>query len=432
VPGELDPRGRTSADAPQRAFDASTPGRPPVDRDRRLLLVATALRAVATSLVGVLLGLHLAREGLRSGEIGLVAAAGLGGSALAALAVTLGGDRFGRRRTLIALSAAGVVGGSVFLWASSVWLWAVAAFVGMLNAMGRDRGGASILEQAILPGTTTDERRTTTFAWYSALQDGGHAVGSLLAGLPTLLQAAAGTAPLEASRASLALFPLLSLVILLLYLRVSPSIEAGAGPQGRMSPRTRAIACRISALFALDGIGGGLLVTSLLSYFFAERFGVSALVVASLFFFARLANLASHFAAAWLARRIGLVNTMVFTHIPSSLLLVAMAFAPTFPLAAVLFLVREALVEMDVPTRQSYVMALVAGRERTTVSGITNLVRLATWAIGPLVAGVTMERISLITPLLVGAALKIVYDLLLYAAFRKVRPPEEKAIGPTS
>jgi predicted MFS family arabinose efflux permease len=182
---------------------------------------------------------------------------------------------------------------------------------------------------------------------------------------------------------------------------------------------------RISSLFAVDGVGGGLLVTTLLSYFFFERFGASAGAVALLFFAARLANVASHFGAAWLAARIGLVNTMVLTHIPSSLLLAAVAFVPAFPIAAALFLLRECLVEMDVPTRQSYVMGVVSPEERTAVSGVTNLVRLGAWAVGAGIAGLLMERVALATPLLLGAALKIVYDVLLYAAFRRERPPEE-------
>ncbi len=395
--------------------------------DRRLLLAAAALRAMATSLVGVLLGIHLAQAGLPTSEIGAVATAGLAGTTLAALAATLAGDRFGRRRTLVLLSAASIAGGTAFVLASSPWIFGAAAFVGMLNAMGRDRGGASILEQAVLPSTTSHEGRTMAFAWYSAMQDAGHAAGSLLAGLPTLLQAAGGMSPVPAGRLTLGLFPLLALAGLVLVLRLSPGIEIGGAAARPLSPRTRAIAWRISSLFALDGIGGGLLVTSLLSYFFFERFGASALGVALLFFFARLANLVSNFGAAWLARRIGLVNTMVFTHIPASLLLVAVAFVPSYPVAVALFLVRELLVEMDVPTRQSYVMAVVEPQERTKVAGITNLVRLASWAIGPLLAGFAMERASLAAPLLLGAGVKILYDLLLYAAFRHQRPPEERA-----
>jgi MFS family permease len=179
-------------------------------------------------------------------------------------------------------------------------------------------------------------------------------------------------------------------------------------------------------LFALDSLGGGFLTTSLLSYFFFERFGAGEALIGVLFFGARVANALSHLAAAWLAGRIGLVNTMVFTHIPSSLLLVAVAFAPGFGAAAALFLLREALVEMDVPTRQSYVMAVVQPTERLWASAVTGLVRSGAWAVAPALAGVLMERVAFATPLFLGAGLKIVYDLALYASFRGIKPPEER------
>jgi hypothetical protein len=193
-----------------------------------------------------------------------------------------------------------------------------------------------------------------------------------------------------------------------------------------VSHETRRVLWGLSALFGLDAIAGGFLTASLLSFFFARRFGADETVVGALFFGARVANAASHLGAAWLAKRIGLVNTMVFTHLPSSLLLVTVAFAPSFPVAAILFLLREGLVEMDVPTRQSYVMAAVRPEERTFAAGVTNLVRLGGWAVAPGVAGLLMQGTSLGAPLLAGAAIKITYDLALWAAFRKRRPPEER------
>jgi MFS family permease len=395
--------------------------------DRGRLLAAAALRATATSLVGVLLGIYLAEIGLDAGAIGAISTAGLAGAAIAALVITWRGDRWGRRRTLIALGLAGALAAAALLSVESPWSIGALAFLGMLNAMGRDRGAAAVLEQATLPGTVPAERRTLAFAWYAALQDGGHALGSLLAGLPALLAVTLALSDATAARSTLALYPLLLLAGVALYLRLSPAVEIDPGARRPISPPTRRILWRISALFAVDGIGGGLLVTTLLSYFFFERFGASPAAVAALFFGARIANLLSHFGAAWLARRIGLVNTMVFTHIPASLLLVAVAFVPTFPLAAVLFLLRECLVEMDVPTRQSYVMAVVAPEERTVASGVTNLVRLAGWATGPVLAGLAMDHLSLGAPLLLGAGIKIGYDLMLYGAFRRLRPPEEQA-----
>jgi MFS family permease len=180
-------------------------------------------------------------------------------------------------------------------------------------------------------------------------------------------------------------------------------------------------------LFAVDSLAGGFLTTALLSFFFYERFQVGEGTLGLLFFAARAANAGSHLAAAWLAKRIGLVNTMVFTHIPSSLLLATVAWAPSFPVAAALFLLREGLVEMDVPTRQSYVMAVVRPEERTRASGVTHLVRLCAWAVAPAFAGLLMRGTSLATPLLVGSGMKIAYDLLLFASFRRLRPPEERA-----
>ena len=192
-----------------------------------------------------------------------------------------------------------------------------------------------------------------------------------------------------------------------------------------LPPRSRRVLWRISALFAIDAVAGGFLGSALLSYFFFERFAVNEAWIGGLFFLARIMNAASHLGAAWLAKRIGLVNTMVFTHIPSSLLLVTVAFAPSFGIAAVLFLLREGLVEMDVPTRQSYIMAVMPAEARTFAAGVTQLVRMGGWAIAPSFAGWLMQGVALATTLYIGAAMKIGYDVLLYFAFRGVKPPEE-------
>jgi MFS family permease len=397
-------------------------------RDRRLLLWAGTLRAVGTSLTGVLLGLYLAELGFDAAAIGAVSSAGLAGAATAAAVVAWRGDSWGRRRALLGVTALAALAGVAFLATRSLWVACVLAFLGMLNAMGRDRGAAAALEQAALPATVAAERRTLAFAWYTALQDAGHALGSLAAGLAGALAALPAWSTLAGLRAMLAVHPALLVATLPLYLALSPDAEVHATERApRLSPRSRRIVARICALFALDGVGGGFLVSSLLSYYFFERFGASAATVATLFFAARLANVGSHFGAAWLARRIGLVNTMVFTHIPSSLLLLAVASADSLPLAATLFVLRECLVEMDVPTRASYVVAVVAPEERTAASGAANVVRLASWAVAPLLAGAAMQHVALAAPLVLGAALKIAYDLLLFVAFRRVRPPEEVA-----
>ncbi|MBI4584346.1 MAG: MFS transporter [Planctomycetes bacterium] len=398
-------------------------------RDRRVLYLTAFLRALATGLAGVLLGLYLPRLGFSMAEIGFTVAAGLAAGAAAALLVTLLGDRLGRRRALILLAALGALGSLGAAAASGTVGVTAAVFFGMLNGMGRDRGASLVLEQAILPATAGEEERTRAFAWYNLFQDAGHALGGLLAGLPDLFHRWGGASEVLSHRLGLGGYAALMLASLFLYSRLSPSVEArDARARARISPGTRRVVFKISSLFALDSLGGGFLTTSLLSYFFFERFGVSGMAIGVLFFAARLANALSHLGAAWLAGRIGLVNTMVFTHIPSSLLLVTVAIAPSFEVAALLFLLREGLVEMDVPTRQSYVMAVVRPEERTFASGATHLVRLGAWAVAPSFAGLFMQSVSLVAPLLVGAGLKIAYDGLLYFAFRGVKPPEEKNI----
>jgi hypothetical protein len=299
----------------------------------------------------------------------------------------------------------------------------------MANGMGRDRGAALVLEQAVLPATAPDRERTQAYAWYSLLQDVGHALGALLAGLPVVLGHWFASS-MDAFRASIGAYALLSLLPAVLYFRLSSRIEDGRSTRvAAVSPETRKILWKISSLFALDSLGGGFLTTALLSFLFHERFGASLQAIAALFFGARILNAVSHLGAAWLAKRIGLVNTMVFTHMPSSLLLVTVAIAPSFPVAALLFLLREGLVEMDVPTRQSYVMAVVAPHERTTASGMTQLVRLGAWAIAPFIAGAVMSDPSSAAPLYIGAAMKLLYDLLLWRAFRRLRPPEEMPVA---
>jgi MFS family permease len=396
--------------------------------DRRLLYVSALLRALATGFIGVLLGFYLAATGLDASAIGIVVGFGLAGVAAGVLLVTIGADRIGHRRLLVGLTGLSGLGALAFAFTTSVWPAACAAFIGMINGMGRDRSGALVLEQAILPATVGDAERTRTFAVYHFLQDVGHALGALLAAVPGLVQTGAvsqgGQSPYGAA---IVIYAIVVAVPVLLYARLSRAVEPVATTQSlRLSPESRAIVWKIGSLFALDSFGGGFLTTTLLTYFFIERFGVGPVAVGALFFGARVLNALSHLGAAWLAKRIGLVNTMVFTHIPSSLLLVTVPFMPNFTVAAILFLIREGLVEMDVPTRQSYVMAMVRPEERTTVGGITHLIRLAGWAIAPLLAGFFMQNLALATPLVVGAAMKIVYDVLLYRAFRDAKPPEER------
>ena len=402
--------------------------------DRSWLYFAVFMRSLATGMIGVLLGIYLSELDLSADAIGVIVGVGLGGAALATLLVTLFADSMGHRRALLVITSMSFAGAALLAFGAHPWVLGFAALIGMVNGMGRDRGAALVIEQAALPATASDRDRTMAFAKYNVLQDIGHALGSLLAALPSVLEHAGAAEGIGAFRASVGLYAVLSLAPALAYLRLSTAIEAPhVARTSRLTPESRSILWRISSLFAIDSIGGGFLTTALLSYFFHERFGVGVETIGLLFFAARIANAASHIAAAWLAARIGLVNTMVFTHIPASLLLATVPFMPTFPIAAALFLLREGLVEMDVPTRQSYVMAVVRPEERTFASGVTHLVRLGGWAIAPAIAGLLMSGGSLALPLFVGAGMKITYDLTLWRSFRRLRPPEERtSTGGTS
>lgn len=402
---------------------------PAATRDRRVLATVAFLRALATGMCGVLLGLALAARGFAPRDIGVVVSFGLGGGALAALAVTVGAGRFPARLALIGLALLAALGICAVAAADAVALAASAALLGMVNGMGRDRSAATVIEQAMLPATVEAAGRTRALAWYTVAQDSGHALGALLAALPALFERCGATTP-SALQLSLLAAALPFAVAAPLYTLLSPQLLA-ALPTAPMppSPHARRTIGKLAGLFLLDSLGGGFLTSALLAYFFVARFQAHPSMVAMLFFAARVANAGSHLAAAWLARRIGLLNTIVLTHLPSSLLLMTVPMTSSFGIAAALFLLRESLVEMDVPTRQSYVLAVVQPEERLWAAGVTSIVRLGGWAIAPFLAGALMQQGALTAPLIVGAAIKILYDVLLYVGFRRIRPPEESVVG---
>jgi MFS family permease len=408
---------------------------PPIERDTLLIYAAAFVRAAAVSLVGVTLAIHLADVGFSATQIGLLIGVGLAGSSLATVTVSLRGDAWGRRRVLTGLALLSAVGYLALAGAASAAVLVPFAFVGMLNGMGRDRGAASALDQAILPATVADDRRTWALAWYNLVVDAGHALGALAATIPTILMRVTGAGPQTAHQLTFLVCAAAMLLCVAPYLALSRRVEIAAGSatvvaRAPVDPRSRRVITRLALLFGLDSIGGGFLNSALIAYWFFTQYGTSEADLALLFFAARVLNALSHIAAAWLARRIGLLNTMVWTHLPSSVLLILAPASPTAALAAALFLAREALVEMDVPTRQSYVMAVVKPGERTFASGVTNLTRNVAWAVGPSVAGVVMQHVTLAGPLIIGGTLKIGYDLLLYRAFRHIRPPEEHVAAP--
>jgi len=403
--------------------------RAPVSKDLVLINLAAFLRSFTCGLIGVILGVYLFRAGLSSFNIGVVIGSGLAGSALATVCVTTRADQLGRRRMLVVLSLLGAIGTVGLAITPAVPILLLMSFAGMLNGTGTDRSAAFSLEQAIIPGIVPETSRTWSLAWYNVVLDTAGSLGALAAGVPLILVHWLNLSLLSSYKVLFVGCALLSLTTSLVYPFISSAIEvsapATATPRPYISPSTKRIVTRLASLFSLDAFGGGFLTDALVAYWFFRRFGIAEERLAVLFFAVHLLNAASHLGAAWLARRIGLVNTMVFTHLPSSLFLIAAAFAPSPKLAVLLFLCREALVEMDVPTRQSYVAAIVLPNERTFASGITNLARNVFWAVGSSVAGFFMQNIAFSAPLVIGGGAKISYDLLLYRAFRKLRPPEE-------
>jgi len=409
---------------------------PHPNRDLALVNAAGFLRSLGVGLLGVVLGIYLFRLGLSSLAIGLVVATGLAGSALATIAVSFAADRLGRKNSLLCLSLLSTMGGLALALSPRLPLLLTMAFISMLNGTGTDRSAAFALDQAVVPGLVPDVKRTWKLAWYNVLLDAGGSLGALAAGLPILLQHHLAVPVLSSYRIVFFGFSGLCLIVAALYSLLSPAVEiADSLPSARMSPRissdSKRIVAKITALFSLDAFGGGFLTDALVAYWFFRRFGIAEHDLGLVFFAVHILNAGSHLGAAWLARRIGLVNTMVFTHLPSSLFLMAVPFAPSLKWAVLLFLCREALVEMDVPTRQSYVAALVKPSERTFASGVTNLARNLFWAVGSGVAGLLMQVLSFSAPLLVGGAAKVAYDLLLYKSFRGLKPPEE-AVAPST
>jgi MFS family permease len=396
-----------------------------------LIFGAALLRGLASGAISVLAAVYLAKRGFAEGAIGVVLSAGLAGQLAGNIYATYCADRIGRRPSLVVLALLAAGGGATLAWTDTLWSAALAAFCGMLSTQGSDRGAAQALETAILPAIVDARDRTRTFAWYNALQDAGGAVGALAAALPALLRDGLRLSEPRAYDTTLFAYAAVLVAAGLMYARLSRASEpadtrasAMLGPHD-LPPSMKREVRNFSLLSMLDAIGGGFIGSALIAYYLYARFGINEGALALLFAAARLMTVLSHFIAAWLAGRIGLVNTMVFTHLPSSLLLITIPIAPNFGVAAALFILREGLAEMDVPTRQSYLMAIVPPHERTWAAGLAQLSRSAGRMIAPAFAGAAMQAGALWLPLVCGASIKIVYDLLLWRAFRRIKPPEE-------
>jgi MFS family permease len=381
------------------------------------VLAARALRAFADGFIAVVLPAYLLALGLGQLEVGLISTATLFGSALTTLAVGRWGHRFSIRRMLLVASAAMAVTGCAFAGLSSLWPLLIVAFIGTLNPSSGDASVFLPLDHTML-ATTPAEARTTVFARYSFTGSVCAAGGALVSGAPEWL-ASQGWSMLAALRAMFLVYAAVAVVVWLLYLRLPDPHAQQARPAVPLGP-SRGIVWRLAALFSVDSFAGGLILNSLLALWLFQRFGMSLTAAGAFFFWTGLLAATSQLLAAPLARRIGLINTMVFTHIPSSLCLIGAALAPTLPLVLALLLVRSALSQMDVPARSAFVMSVVTPAERPAAASFTAVPRSLASALSPSLTGAMFAAGAMAAPLVACGVLKIAYDLALFAAFRRV------------
>jgi MFS family permease len=402
-----------------------------IEQDVRRLLWVRALRAFGDGYVSLLLPVYLLALGLSPFEVGIITTATLLGSGALTLLVGLHAYRFRYRTLLLAATVLMTATGLGFAAITQFWPLLVVAFVGTLNPSSGDVSIFLPLEQAVLARIVPDSRRTAVFARYSLAGALVGAAGALFAGVPELLAKAFGLSLQSAIQAMFVLYALIGVASALVYRKLPASLatetEAPAAPL-RQSKR---IVYILAALFSLDAFGGGFIVQSMLALWLFEKFQLSTAVAGTIFFWTGVCTAFSYLVAVRIANRIGLINTMVFTHLPSSLLLLLMPFVPDLGWVIVLLLVRSALSQMDVPTRSSYVMAIVPVAERPAAASITSVPRSLASAASPFIAGWLLTLSSFGWPLLAAGGLKIVYDLLLLVYFGKVKPPEERSAQAT-
>ncbi len=401
-------------------------------RDAYLVFATRILRLFAYGFLSVALVLYLAARGLSDAEIGLLLTLTLLGDAVISLWLTTHADRAGRKRTLMLGAVLMTGAGVLFAFTDNFIVLAVAAIIGVISPSGNEIGPFLSVEQAALTQLIKDRERTRVFAYYNLAGSLATATGALCAGALAQALQNRGWAALASYRTVVLGYAVLGIALLGLFALLSPAVEV----MRRAAPRSallglhdsRSVVLRLSALFALDAFAGGFVVQSIVAYWFYLKFNVEPGTLGALFFGANILAGISALTAARLAARFGLINTMVFTHIPSNILLILVPLMPTFWLAAIVLLLRFSISQMDVPTRQSYTMAVVAAEERSAASGVTSIARSIGAAFAPVLA-TPLLGIPLLAgaPFVIAGGLKIVYDLLLFNNFRAIKPPEEAA-----
>jgi MFS family permease len=399
-------------------------------RDGWLLFVTRFTRLFAYGALSVVLVFYLTSLGLSTSQTGLLLTLTLAGDTIVSLYLTTRADRIGRRRMLIVGAVLMILAGVAFACTSNFVFLIIAGTIGVISPSGNEVGPFLPIEQAALSQVVPGQMRTAVLAWYTLAGSFATATGSLCGGMLSHALQRNTTTPLGSYRVVVLLYSALGMLLVVLFTRLSAATETNAPPTHFGISHSRHVVLKLSALFALDAFAGGFVVQSFAAYWFYLRFGVNPAMLGAIFFWANVFAGVSALLASRLAARFGLVKTMVFTHLPSNILLTLVPLMPTLPLAIFVLLVRFSISQMDVPTRQSYTMAVVRPEERSAAAGITGVARTTGAAIAPLFAGFLFARPSLWNvPFYIAGTLKVIYDVLLYRAFAAAPPPEEMQKG---
>jgi MFS family permease len=400
--------------------------------DGKLLLCARIVRTFAYGFLSVILAIYLKLIGFDDILIGLILSVTLINSIIFTLFASFYADRLGRRNTLLLYTVMMSISGIIFFVTENPLALIIAALIGTLNITGSETSAFLSIEQSILPQTIKDNRkRNTLFGFYNMAGTFAMGAGILIANLPIIIEKELEFDQIYAIKLLFLFYSLLGILVLGIYLKLSSAIEIKKEKTSKpiaeiLTPKSKKIVTKLSGLFALDSFAGGFAIQSIVSFWFFTKFDIDLSIISYIFSIGSVLTAFSYIIAAKVADKIGLINTMVFTHIPSNILLILLAFAPTLEMAIVFYMIRMALSQMDVPTRQSYIVGVVEENERTASAGITNMSRNIAQAISPSITGYIIGVLSLSAPFVIGGLLKIIYDITLYINFRKIKPSEEE------
>lgn len=399
-----------------------------LSRDGHVLFLTNSITSFANSYVSVFFALFLTSMGLPLWQVGLVLTGGLLISTLMNVVTGFFADKIGRRKMLVFYACLTVLSGVVFAVIRYAPLLVVIAIATMLGSK-RVMGPVDMLERVILAQSCSGEHRTKMYAIRNMLSSLLGALGFLFSGFPILLQNIILINQMASFRIMFVIYGMLAFVVLLLYSRLSSDAEISTSLRENasepLSPETKSFVIKLSLLFSMDSFGGGLLTSTLVSYWFFQRFNLSVDIIGTIFFISSLLAAVSFLLATRIAAKIGLIRTMVYSHLPSSIMTIVIPFLPTMVTSTIIYTSRSLLSQMDRPTRQSYTMAVVKPEERTRVGGLINLPRSLTQAISPTIASILMQFVGLSLPFIIAGTIKSIYDIALYWTFKDIRPPEE-------